>query len=104
VGRRVELAQLDECLAGALAGQGGVVAVEGEAGVGKTRLIEHFLSRAPAGVARFAARCYERDLSAPLEPIRTALDAWDEAAPARRRDDLRFGRRSRATAATSCAA
>jgi hypothetical protein len=91
VGRRVELAQLDECLAAALAGHGGVVAVEGEAGVGKTRLVEQFLSRAPPGIARFAARCYERDLSAPLEPIRTALDVWDETAPARRAEDLRFG-------------
>jgi DNA-binding SARP family transcriptional activator/tetratricopeptide (TPR) repeat protein len=91
VGRPVELAQLEESLAGALVGRGGVVAVEGEAGIGKTRLIEHFLSRAPVGVARFAARCYERDLSAPLEPIRSALDAWDEAAPARTMPDLRFG-------------
>jgi DNA-binding SARP family transcriptional activator/tetratricopeptide (TPR) repeat protein len=91
VGRRAELVQLDGCLAQALAGQGSVVAVEGEAGVGKTRLIEHFLSQAPVGVARFAARCYDRDLSAPLEPIRTALGAVDEAAPARRVDDLRFG-------------
>lgn len=91
VGRRPELAQLDESLARALAGQGSVVAIEGEAGVGKTRLIEHFLSRAPAGVARFAANCYERDLSAPLEPIRTALGVWDEAAPARPVEDLRFG-------------
>jgi DNA-binding SARP family transcriptional activator/tetratricopeptide (TPR) repeat protein len=91
VGRRVELAQLDECLSAALAGHGGVVAVEGEAGVGKTRLIEQFLSRAPAGVARFAARCFERDLSAPLDPIRTALGVWDETTPARPVDDLRLG-------------
>jgi DNA-binding SARP family transcriptional activator/tetratricopeptide (TPR) repeat protein len=90
VGRRVELDQLEACLERALAGHGGVVAVEGEAGVGKTRLIEHFLSRAPAGLARFSARCYERDLSAPLEPIRTALGAWDDAAPARHLDDLRL--------------
>ncbi len=91
VGRRAELTQLDEFLAHALAGRGGVVALEGEAGVGKTRLIEHFLSRAPAGVARFAARCFERDLSAPLEPIRTALDVWDETAPMRTGAELRFG-------------
>ena len=91
VGRRAELTQLDECLTHALAGRGSVVAVEGEAGVGKTRLIEHFLSHAPTGVARFAARCYERDLSAPLEPIRTALDIWDETASTRTGENLRFG-------------
>ncbi len=73
LGRRAELAKLDERLASALAGEGGVVAVEGEAGVGKTRLVETFLAGLPDGVAAFAGRCYERDLSAPLEPVRAAL-------------------------------
>ncbi len=91
VGRRSELGQLEERLAAALAGHGGVVSVEGEAGVGKTRLIEHFLSRLPPGPLAFAARCYERDLSAPLEPIRTALGDLHDAGPARRPEDLRFG-------------
>jgi len=75
VGRHAELATLRERLASALAGDGGVVAVEGEAGVGKTRLVETFLAGLPHGVQAFAGRCYERDLSAPLEPVRAALGA-----------------------------
>ena len=73
VGRRAELAVLDERLASALAGEGGLLAVEGEAGVGKTRLVETFLAGLPDGVRAFAGRCFERDLSAPLEPVRAAL-------------------------------
>lgn len=90
VGRRAELAQLEERLAAALAGKGGVVAVEGEAGVGKTRLIEAFLAGVPDGVQVFAGRCYERDLSAPLEPVRTALGAGATGGPKRRAEDVSF--------------
>lgn len=73
VGRQAELAVLAERLASTLTGEGGVVAIEGEAGVGKTRLVETFLTGLPHGVRAFAGRCYERDLSAPLEPVRAAL-------------------------------
>ena len=84
VGRGTEIAYLTDRLASALAGDGGIVAVEGEAGVGKTRLVEAFLADLPSGVAAFAGRCYERDLSAPLEPVRSALGegAAVQAAPA----------------------
>ncbi len=90
VGRRAELAELDERLASALAGEGGVVVVEGEAGVGKTRLVETFLAALPQGVEAFAGRCYERDLSAPLEPIRAALGALDATAATLEPDASRF--------------
>jgi DNA-binding SARP family transcriptional activator/tetratricopeptide (TPR) repeat protein len=90
VGRRAERAELDEHLASALAGEGSVVVVEGEAGVGKTRLVETFLADLPEGVVVFAGRCYERDLSAPLEPIRTALGALGVASAAPEPDHARF--------------
>lgn len=90
VGRRAELAQLDERLASALAGEGGVVAVEGEAGVGKTRLMEAFLAGVPDGVQVFAGRCFERELSAPLEPVRTALGASEAGGPVRAAEDVSF--------------
>ena len=90
VGRRSELASLDEHLASALAGAGGVVVVEGEAGVGKTRLVETFLAELPDGVRAFAGRCYERDLSAPLEPVRTALGVLGAATIAPVPDLARF--------------
>lgn len=86
VGRDAEMMRLREALASTLAGTGGVIAVEGEAGVGKTRLIEAFLGSVPAGVRVFSGRCYERDLSMPLEPVRSALGAWD--APGGPRPDV----------------
>jgi DNA-binding SARP family transcriptional activator/tetratricopeptide (TPR) repeat protein len=74
VGRARCLEFLDDRLATARTGVGGAVAVEGEAGIGKTRLVEEFLARATAdGVPVFSARCFERELGAPLEPVRTAL-------------------------------
>jgi len=90
VGRRAELAALDERLAAALAGEGGLVVVEGEAGVGKTRLVETFLAGLPEGVQAFAGRCFERDLSSPLEPVRAALGVHDFATPATAPDADRF--------------
>jgi ATP/maltotriose-dependent transcriptional regulator MalT len=46
VGRAGELAALDEALAGARGGASSTVLVGGEAGVGKTRLVEEFTARA----------------------------------------------------------
>jgi DNA-binding SARP family transcriptional activator/tetratricopeptide (TPR) repeat protein len=90
LGRRAELTELDERLASALAGDGGIVVVEGEAGVGKTRLVETFLASLPDGVKAFAGRCYERDLSAPLEPVRAALGVLGAAELAHAPDAARF--------------
>ena len=45
VGREEELAFLHECWQGAEAGQGGLALISGEAGVGKTRLVEEFANR-----------------------------------------------------------
>jgi len=74
VGRDGELALLAERLEEAMAGRGGAVAVEGEAGVGKTRLVEEFLGYARSRGARtLTGRCYERELGAPLEPVLDAL-------------------------------
>ena len=72
VGRDRELSRLHELLRLAEQGQGNALALEGEAGVGKTRLVEEFLATSrPAQV--FCGRCFERELSVPLEPIRSAL-------------------------------
>jgi len=63
VGRSAELAILDEAWAHAAAGHGGVVALAGEAGYGKTALVEAFLSWVsrkddPVRIGR--GRCSER--------------------------------------------
>ena len=60
VGRAPELAVLDGALSRAVAGDGGAVIVGGEAGIGKTWLVERFLDRARAdGVRSLAGACLE---------------------------------------------
>ncbi|MBA2442792.1 MAG: tetratricopeptide repeat protein [Rubrobacter sp.] len=74
VGRDGEYALLAERLRDASRGSGGAVAVEGEAGVGKTRLVEEFLGYAGSrGFRVLSGRCYERELGPPLEPVIEAL-------------------------------
>ena len=74
-GREKEYGLLVELLREMTEGRGGTVAMEGEAGVGKTRLVEEFLRHARSRNIRvFAGRCYERELGAPLEPLVEALE------------------------------
>lgn len=73
-GRDELLAELGARLEMARRGSGGVVAIEGEAGAGKTRLADEFLAVAEAdGVKVLRGRSFERELGAPLEPVRAAL-------------------------------
>ena len=76
VGRDREYALLAERLKETMERFGGAVAVEGEAGVGKTRLVEEFLGYARSnGALVLSGRCYERELGSPLEPIMDALES-----------------------------
>lgn len=75
VGREREYASLAERMREAMGSEGTAVALEGEAGVGKTRLAEEFLGYARSrGVRVFSGRCYERELGPPLEPVMEALE------------------------------
>ncbi len=65
VGRAGELAHLRSFLAEATAGRGQLVHLHGEAGVGKTRLLNEFLSGLPAEVQRFRARCISYEAATP---------------------------------------
>jgi DNA-binding SARP family transcriptional activator/tetratricopeptide (TPR) repeat protein len=74
VGRHAELVQLREALQAAAPGRLQAVAVSGEAGVGKTRLIGELVGEARAGRARVLighAREMEQDL--PFAPVIDAL-------------------------------
>jgi DNA-binding CsgD family transcriptional regulator len=55
VGRATELADLKAALEGASSGRGALVLVEGEAGIGKSRLIDEFTLAARVGGARVVA-------------------------------------------------
>lgn len=52
------------------AGDGRIAVIEGEAGIGKTRLAEEFLTHArAAGAATIAARCYEEESDLAYGPV-----------------------------------
>lgn len=75
VGREREYALLAGRLREVSEGAGDAIAVEGEAGVGKTRLVEEFLGYARSrGASILQGRCYERELGSPLEPVMEALE------------------------------
>ncbi|WP_238439835.1 AAA family ATPase, partial [Frankia sp. AgB1.8] len=75
VGRAAELGRLDDALRRAEAGEGAAVIVGGEAGVGKTRLVEELVARADeAGHAVLTGGCVELEGDGlPLAPVVEAL-------------------------------
>jgi DNA-binding SARP family transcriptional activator len=65
VGRQDELAALDQAVDRAVAGQGRIVLVSGEPGIGKTRLVEEVARRAaPRAVTVAWGRCVEGEMPA----------------------------------------
>ena len=82
VGRRQELNWLEQSLQDAIAGHARVILIQGEAGVGKTRLLQEVRSDA---LRRGLQVCYGRgyeDLSLPYLPFVEALRALLEQIPA----------------------
>jgi oligopeptide transport system substrate-binding protein len=76
VGREEELGFLHQCWQGAEAGQGGLVLISGEAGVGKTRLVEEVAHRLRwRGVRVLWGRCYKFERVLPYQPVAEALRA-----------------------------
>ena len=74
VGRDSELSTLEDSLLSALRGDGGVVIVGGEAGMGKTRLVNALAARARTlGCMVLAGGCSEAELSLPYLPFLEAI-------------------------------
>ena len=70
VGRAKEYGLLIELLADLTAGVGHVVLVEGEAGIGKSRLLLEFAHHARAcGLPTLATSCYEIERAVPYQPV-----------------------------------
>lgn len=82
VGRGDELHALDAALADAARGRGRVVLVAGDAGIGKTRLVEEAL--AARGVTASWGRCREGQGTPAYWPWTQALRALAESIPAER--------------------
>ncbi|HEY6103634.1 MAG TPA: alpha/beta fold hydrolase [bacterium] len=77
VGRSEPLRRLQQHLDAGVLGRGALVAVSGEPGIGKTRVIEEVI--ASARVRDFVvltARCHERDVAIPYTPISDALQSF----------------------------
>jgi adenylate cyclase len=82
VGRESERAQLLDSLKRAASGQGGVVVLTGEPGVGKTRLAEDVRDAARRlGWQTLVGRCYEEDGKPPLIPYIEILEAASQLMP-----------------------
>ncbi len=74
VGRSEELARMASCFEAARAGETQVVLVEGEPGIGKTRLVTEFLAWAAAQDAdTLAGRAFETGGRLPYQPLVEAL-------------------------------
>lgn len=70
VGRDAELSLLEDALLSALRGEGGVVVLGGEAGMGKSRLVRELGNRARRlGCAVMSGACSEAELSLPYLPF-----------------------------------
>lgn len=77
VGRSEPLRRLQQHLDAGVLGRGALVAVSGEPGIGKTRVIEEIIGAARVRDFRvLTARCHERDVAIPYIPISDALQAF----------------------------
>jgi DNA-binding SARP family transcriptional activator/tetratricopeptide (TPR) repeat protein len=76
VGRVDEQLRLEQAFAAAAGGQGGLVLIAGEAGIGKTRLAEQTVALADRlGAIVLRARCYDAERSLFLQPFAELLSS-----------------------------
>ena len=77
VGREREMGVLEQALRLAASGEGRLVLLSGEAGIGKSRLLEETLHRAQEPWICFTGNCYEQDAAYPyslwIDALRRSL-------------------------------
>ncbi len=76
VGRDKEYAQLIRHLEAASRGRGQLVIIDGEIGIGKTRLVQELLDRAEPDFHLLIGRCYESEMALPYQPLVEALRGY----------------------------
>ena len=82
VGREAERGELRQLLDGAIRGEGGLVMIGGEPGVGKTRLAEELMAEAIAAETQvFVGHSYEKEGAAPYVAFVEILEAALARAP-----------------------
>lgn len=100
VGRDPELATAKAVVGRLASGAGGALLITGEAGFGKTRLLEAIRERSPGAVRWLTASCTSIRSTTPYAPIRELLDGWRNLVNGERRpDDLVASEASEARAA-----
>jgi tetratricopeptide (TPR) repeat protein len=72
IGRQSEITSLEKVYGEAAAGSGKLILVTGEAGIGKTRLLQEHLNL-HTDTAVLQSACYELDSMVPFAPLRQAL-------------------------------
>jgi class 3 adenylate cyclase/tetratricopeptide (TPR) repeat protein len=87
VGREAELALVSEALDRARGGQGGLVEIVGEAGSGKSRLLQA-VREAAVDAASFVVRCAATEASTPYGAVRAPLLDLLDVAPEAGPDDV----------------
>ncbi len=81
-GRDKELERIKRKFLDALKRETGVIAISGEAGVGKTRLAQEFLKIASLlGAEILKGKCYDFTKGIPYQPIKEALATYSEIDP-----------------------
>ncbi len=80
VGREHELEILDHALAQTQHGNGQLILIAGEAGIGKTRLIQEYLAR-HSDVTVMQSNCHELEGLSPYAPLRQALQQGIKGLP-----------------------
>ncbi|MBV9001511.1 MAG: AAA family ATPase [Solirubrobacterales bacterium] len=92
LGRELELVEIEGMIGAARGGSGGLVVVEGPAGIGKTRLIDEATRAASAaGVGVLRARCSELEVEIAFGVVRQLFEPMLRAASAGERRGLLDG-------------